>query len=427
MPIQIITRKSITTTLKDAERTGAVKYVWDSDLTGFGVRISPKGKVTWLVQKSVGTRGSRNHIRVVVGHLPSMSLEDARLRVGQTILDIANGIDVQSAKRERKSGLQERLNSITLRTAFDEYLADRAGNRRRSKSERYANEIRQKFEHSVIPRLGASTRIALITKADIRDILKAHKDAGHYVAARNLFAQLRPFFNWCVHEEYLAVSPCVGVVPPAAPPEREHKLNSVEIVALWSVADSVPVIGPYYRLLLLTAQRRTELAGMRWHEVNLDKAEWTIPGNRTKNGREHLVPLSTQAIAILQSFPRCSGDADYVFGRWNRSPLSGFGKAKREFDDDMQSLLGMDGLRHWRLHDLRRTAASGMKALRVFPHVIEAILNHTPSKLQRTYQLWDLHEYAEDKRDALERWGQFVLSTIPIYNTETQNRCLDHE
>jgi integrase len=400
-----LTARVIESKLKEAIAKPDGLYLWDSKLKGFGVRLSPKGRVTWLVQKSVGSRENRNHIRVVVGHMPEVSLEDARTKAGQTIVDIANGVDVQSVKSEKQAALQVRLDAMTVREAVTEYLAERRGDRRRSQSDAYEKKVRANLE-AAVEELGPSRRINTVSKADVRGVLKTRKDAGYFEAARWMFSQLRPFFDWCVHEEYLAVSPCVGVVPPSAGEECQHKLNDAEIVALWSCATAdVNMLGDYYRVLLLTAQRRTEVASMQWQELNLDKAEWIIPASKTKNGREHLVPLSPLVISILNGLPKRKL-AEYVFGKYARAPVSGFSKAKRELDAAM--LLVCPEMRPWRLHDLRRTAASGMKALKVQPHVIEAILNHTPSKLQQTYQVHDLHEYYEEKRHALSVWANRI-------------------
>lgn len=390
-----LTNRTITTQIKAALSTSNGLYLWDTNLKGFGAYVSPKGRVTWIAQKAIG-RGKGSTQRVVLGHFPGMSLEDATLKAGHTISSMASGDDVVSEVKAAKLAKVQRMVCPTIKEASSDYLDQREGD----SNSRYEIEVRQLFERQIVPELGLSTRVNEVTKADVRKAIKKRRDAGHNVAARNLYAQLRPFFSWCVHEEYITVSPCDGVVPPDVATERQHKLTDTEIVALWSVSI------PYFKVLLLTAQRRTEVASMQWQEVNLDKAEWIIPSSKTKNGREHLVPLSPAVVAILRSLPQRK-PSEYVFGKYADAPYSGYSKAKRELDAAMLIKLREDEgeLRDWRIHDLRRTAASGMAALRVQPHIVEAVLNHTASKLQRTYQVY---LYADEKREALDKWADHI-------------------
>jgi integrase len=328
-----------------------------------------------------------------------MSLEAARIEAAQTIARLAKGEDVVSQVKAAKRDKVARMVCPSIKEASSDYLDQRPGDA----SSRYERDVRHLFERQIVPELGASTRCNEVTKAHIRKLIKARKDKGHYVAARNLYAQLRPFFSWCVHEEYITVSPCDGVVAPDVATERQHKLLDAEIVALMSCAI------PYYRVLLLTAQRRTEVASMQWCELNLDRREWVIPSSKTKNGREHLVPLSPAVVSILRPLRGERKPSEYVFGKYADAPFSGFSKATRELQADMLAKLREDDAEaeqsDWRIHDLRRTAASGMAALRVQPHIIEAVLNHTVSKLQRTYQVY---LYADEKRQALELWADHL-------------------
>lgn len=391
MAIVTLTTRLIESKQKLAPKNGL--YLYDSEVKGFGARVAPTC-ITWFAQKSIG----KSTQRIVVGHYPAMSLKDARIEAGHTIIRLAKGEDVSSARAQAKQAKVQRLQCPTIKTASSDYLDQRPGDA----SSRYERDVRHLFERQIVPELGASTRVNEVTKAHIRKLIKARRDKGHNVAARNLYAQLRPFFSWCVHEEYIAVSPCDGVVAPDVATERQHKLSEAEIIALWSVSIA------YFKVLLLTAQRRSEVGSMQWQEINLDKAEWIIPASKTKNGREHLVPLSTSVVAILRSLPQRK-PSEYVFGKYVDAPFTGFSKATRELQADMLAKLREDDEEAeqsaWRIHDLRRTAASGMAALRVQPHVIEAVLNHTVSKLQRTYQVY---LYADEKREALQQWADHV-------------------
>lgn len=403
-----ITNRLLSSKIRSAITSRLSITLWDRELKGFGARISPKGRVTWLASKAIG-RGRGSTQRIVVGHYPGMPLDQARIEAGHTISRLARGEDVASLIKQAKATKVASRQCPTVKEMVTDYLKERANNPNRNAESRYEREVAQLFNCKIVPELGASKRINEISKADIKAMIRRRKDAGHHVAARNLYVQLKPFFDWCTHEELIAVSPCIGVAPLGAAKERQHKLNDDEIKALWSASGDQDLFGSFYRVLLLTAQRRGEVASMQWQEVNFDRAEWIIPALKTKNGREHLVPLSPLVVSILNAQPQRK-PSEYVFGRYPGAPMSGFSKAKRELDTEMLTKLREDDpeamLRHWRIHDLRRTAASGMASLRVEPHVIEAVLNHTPGKLVKTYQVW---QYAEERRQALGTWANHLV------------------
>lgn len=422
-----LTAKLLASQIKLSVSSRKPVTLYDTEVRGLLARISPTGRVTWAASKSLG-RGSGSNQTVVVGHYPGMSLEAARIEAGLAIARLAKGDDVASQVKARKRAKVESRQCSTLSDTVVSYLSERRGD----PDSDYEKRVKDNLE-SARDELGASTRINAVTKADIRALLKTRKDAGHFEAARWMFSQLRPFFDWCVHEELISISPCAGVKPPDVGSARQHKLNDHEIKTLilasyaFKEADeSVPIqkrerdSGPFWRLLLMLAQRRGELAGMRWREIDLAKAEWIIPGSRTKNKREHLVPLPRQAVTELRELGPRVGEADYVFGKYPTAPFSGFSKAKRELDAAMTKQTN-EVLRPWRIHDLRRTGASGMKALKVQPHIIEAVLNHTAPRLQATYQVWDVHEYADEKRESLQVWADYLSSLAIIDSLDTGN------
>jgi integrase len=126
--------------------------------------------------------------------------------------------------------------------------------------------------------------------------------------------------------------------------------------------------GPLVRLLLLTGQRRAEVAEMRWSEIDFKTRAWTLPKERAKNGVAHTVPLLPQAVEILETLPRIAGEDDLVFTSNGKTPVSGFSKAKARIDAVLPDLP------HWTFHDLRRTFASGCAKLGVNLPVIEKLL-----------------------------------------------------
>ena len=162
--------------------------------------------------------------------------------------------------------------------------------------------------------------------------------------------------------------------------------------------------GSIIRLLVLTGQRRDEVGAMRWSEVNPDKALWTIPKTRTKNGREHTVPLSGEAVAILRGVTR-RDDRDLIFGS-REGPFSGWSKAKAELDERIAGAGGE--MEPWRAHDTRRTVATRMIDLGVLPHVVEAVLNHISGHKAGVAGVYNRAVYANEKRQALEVWAERV-------------------
>jgi integrase len=183
---------------------------------------------------------------------------------------------------------------------------------------------------------------------------------------------------------------------------RDRVLSDDEIGKLIAFAqsDGYP-FGAIYQLLLLTGQRRGEVSAMRWSELDLNRRIWMIPSDRAKNGHAHEVPLSDFVLRILREVPRFL-HSDFVFTTSGRSPVSGFGRAKRRYEHAL-------GASDWRVHDLRRTAASGMARLGIPPHVIEKVLNHRTGIISGVAAIYNRYGYIEEKRDALGRWGEWVL------------------
>jgi integrase len=205
------------------------------------------------------------------------------------------------------------------------------------------------------------------------------------------------FFNWCVDADILAVSPAAGIKKPFAERSRDRVLTDDELQAVWRAADSIGYpFGTIVQLLALTGQRRGEVAGMRWDEIEGDL--WTLPKERTKNGRLHTVPLSRRAMAIIEGAPRIS---DFVFSANGEKSVSGFASPKHLID-------GLAGVTDWRLHDLRRTTASGMARLGINLPVIEKVLNHVSGSFAGIVGVYQRHEFADEKRQALQQWADYV-------------------
>jgi integrase len=187
---------------------------------------------------------------------------------------------------------------------------------------------------------------------------------------------------------------------------RDRVLDDDEIVRFWTACETLgPPFASLFRLLLLTAQRRDEVGGMRWSEIDFERCEWRIPRERAKNDKASVIHLSDFAIEILEGMPRI-GDSDFVFTTNERAPVSGFSRAKNRLD----ALMGNPP--EWTLHDLRRTGASGMARLNVPPHVVDKILNHVSGAIRGVSAIYNRYSYVEERRAALDAWARFVESLV---------------
>jgi integrase len=236
--------------------------------------------------------------------------------------------------------------------------------------------------------------------------IEARRDGLSEARARALHAALSVCFGWMLRHRRIDVNPCVGVWRPRPPAARDRVLSNDEIKAFWKAADVVG--GPFgaaLKLLLLTGSRLNEIAGLRWEEVSGDGSHVSLPGSRTKNRKEHVVPLSPLARDIITSQSRVEG-CSYVFSTNDRSPISGWSKAKAKLDEKMEVSTP------WRLHDLRRTAVTGMAELGIAPHVVEAVVNHISGARAGVAGTYNRSELLAERRAALKRWAAHVAGLV---------------
>jgi integrase len=269
-------------------------------------------------------------------------------------------------------------------------------------------------------------RIQEIARRDLIELLDGIVDEGKPYAANRTLAAIRKLFNWCCERDMLTTSPCAGVKPPGAETSRDRILSDDEIRWLWKASEGQGYpFGPLAQLLLLTAQRRDEVAGMMARELDVDKpgAVWIIPRDRAKNDTENLVPLSTAAVEIIEGLPQIAGKPGFVFTTTGESHVTGYSRAKHRLDREMLALARQEAaergadpekvtIPRWTLHDLRRTAASGMARLGQPVHVVEAALNHRSGTIRGVAAVYNRYSYADEKRRALEAWGRFIADLV---------------
>jgi integrase len=276
----------------------------------------------------------------------------------------------------------------------------------RSNRPRTAAETARLLQQHVLPQL-RGRKINEISRRDILDVLDKVVDNGAPISANRTLAAVRKLFNWCVSRDIIAVSPCAGVKPPTPERARDRVLSDDELVRVWRAAEKIGgPFGALVQLLALTGQRRDEVAGMRWDELSPDVHLWTLPRGRVKTDQGHEVPLSAAATAILKSIPRIT-DSPFVLTTNGTAPSSGYSKGKRKLD----ALLPSD-MPAWRLHDLRRTVASGMARLGINLPVIEKVLNHSSGSFAGVVSVYQKHSFADEKRAALDSWSQHIERVV---------------
>lgn len=376
----------------------------DASCRGLYLVVQASGKKSWAVRCRL--RSGRS-IKKTIGPWPAFGLEAAR--------DAA-----EEAIRAAKRGEDPRVRSgILVEDAVADWL------RRDQAKNRSAAEVERIFDKKV---LDLSSRpcwrgraLEEITRADCRELIEAVADRGAPTTSRRLHAHLHKFFRWCVGVGLIATNPMAEMPKLGKEVSRDRVLTDAELGLIWrSAPDLGYPFGPAVQLLILTAARRDEIMSLRWSEVDVDTAEIRLPGERTKNGRPHVIPLSPSALDIVQSLPSLTVDGEdspFVFTTTGRSRASGTSRAKARLDKmvaerAIQEAADNGGnpvrVEAWRIHDLRRTAATRMAELGVEPHVVEALLNHVSGFRAGVAGTYNRAAYAEPKRAAVEAWAHHV-------------------
>jgi integrase len=335
-------------------------FVWDEALEGFGLRLRRSGdglRRTYVVQYRIGARRSR---RITVGPAERFTPAQAREAARKILARVSLGHDPQGERRE-----QREQSALTFAGVVTDYLADRQPELRPASykvATLYLTGAYFKPLHHMP--LGTIKRSDVATC--IRAIVRNHS-ASTASAARN---NLSPFFAWAISQGLLGdgANPVDGAARPTTPAPRDRVLSNDELVAIWRACDEDD-FGKIVRLLILLGSRRREIGGVRWSEIDLTTGTWTLPKERSKNHHAHTITLPPAALAIIEAVPRTS--RDHLFGDHSAAGFNVWDHYKKALD---QRLAGT--VKPWRLHDLRRTAATRMADIGILPHLIEAALNH---------------------------------------------------
>jgi integrase len=390
---------------------------------GLYLVVGVSGAKSWAYRYRLG--GKPRKWTLPKGY-PELGLADARREAADAAKKVARGIDPAGLQAETREA--ERARRFVFSVVAREYL-DRVAKHMRTGDvvERYllgpapAPAGQKRRGKPAPPFVLASWQerdIRSITKRDVREALDALEARGAPIMANRLLARLKPFFAWCVERDILEASPAATLSKPAAERSRDRVLTDDELRAVYRAAEHVGYpFGDAVRMLILTGQRRSEVLEAEWREFDLDAGTWTIPRERSKNDNAHVVHLSAPMLEILRGLPRIAGEgqkaARFLFTTTGATPFSGVTKALERLEEAAGDFMP-DGeeLAPWRLHDLRRTFASGCARLGVPVHVTEKALNHTGGSMGGIVAVYQRHDFLDERRRALEAWGSFVLSLV---------------
>ena len=381
--------------------------VFDTEVRGFGIRKFAGGAAYYFVKythegkqrrQSLGevTRGNLRAMRLLASEVKS------RARAGQDII-----AEKQAAETRAEAEREATKNRKTLGTLVTEYLTARKGALR----QRSYLEVQRHLRTQWLP-LHARD-IKTIIRADVVAVLDAlERDSGK-VAADRARVSLSTLFMWAIDRGYCDTTPMLNIKARSVNGARERVLTEAELVEIWRTCLDNDY-GRIVRLLILTGQRKSEIGDLLWVEVNVADRQVELPSVRTKNKRPHVVPLSTEALALL--LPR-RGDRAHVFGRRAGTGFSGWSKAKRELDARIAMLRKKRGISEtmpsWTIHDLRRSFVTHVLEKRLaLPHVAEACVNHISGHKAGVAGIYNRAEYSTEKCVAVEMWARWIKEIV---------------
>jgi integrase len=375
------------------------QYHWDEYLRNFAVRVSHTGRRVYICV--VRVHGAKP-VWVTLGPVDVLTISQAREMAREKMLMGLQGINPNHQRRQQLAVEQAvaDASAYSLKTMFGEYLEQYKVARRATTYAQTERLLNLFLETSGLADRPASD----ITQKE----LKAYGNAvqAGQVGEKERWNRVKAVgtaYAWAIERDRIdAPNPAAHIKRPetARPKARKRILKDGEgeIVRFWNACEPLGTpVTQMFRLLLVLGQRLTETSELRWSELDLPNRVWTLPEHRTKNGHEHIVPLPPMAITILSSM-RPLGKCEYVFSLDGRKPVQGISHFKRRVADAM-------GVDDWRLHDLRRTCATGLQRLGVRLEVTEAILNHVSGSKAGIVGIYQRHDWAEEKIEAMARWS----------------------
>jgi integrase len=316
--------------------------------------------------------------------------------------DVAKGLNPKAERSKAKAEAErERADAVlTFAALVDEWASMHLASRRPRYAAEAVRAIRTIFAGMML------RPASKITRADAVNSLDRLVKAGKATTAARVMAYARAAYSWAYKRGKVASNPFQGLPIAPATTSRERVLSDVEVSAVWEATEGLSCLWrAFYRIALLTLQRRQEVAGMRWSELSDDRSLWTIPGSRMKNGKSHDVHLSQAAQNVLCDMPR-RDNCDFVFSSTGRTSISGFSKAKVDLDGELAKL--GKPLAAWVLHDFRRTGVTALVRQGFDSIICDKLLAHQPVKLAGVAGVYQRHDFATERARALDFWAAYV-------------------
>jgi integrase len=356
----------------------------DSVVGGLWLRITDTNVRSWSILYR--RPGRTAPARVTLGRWPGITCAAARKTAKSVLASVADGQDPAAERREKRHANGDLVEQVSA-----EFIARRF----RSRGLKSTAEAEAMLANHVLP-FWAGRRIGSISRHDVLTVLDKLADRGWPRAANKVRQLLRQLFKWAKGRGLVTTDPTEGVDKPFKEQSRDRVLTDQELAAIWTAsADLGWPWTPYVRLLVLLGQRRTETAAMRWSDIDLQGRVWNVPAEATKMGRARVLPLPEAAVELLEAMPRL--ESDFVFG----SKLTAFAVMKRKLDQ-------LSGVTGWRLHDVRRSFATGHQRLGTRLEVTEELLGHVSGSRSGIVSVYQRHRYADEQRQALGRWADHV-------------------
>ncbi len=405
------------------------QFIWDNNLAGFGLKITPKGGKTYVYQYRVARPGQAAQTaakRYTIGRHGALTPDQARSRAKELAAMVQMGIDPRQAE----------LDEIAAKDAEKKAAAEKERVENELAFDRIAEVWLDQYEHEKGRRPASVRQARLVVDKHLKPALESKPlphigreelqpiidaiPAKQKAMRRTVFAYASILFGWAAKRGMIQGNPLTAMERPSAPKARDRVLSDEELAAVYRAAEKARhPFGAFFRLLILTGQRRSEVAGMRWQELNRAEAIWTIPPDRAKNDTAHIVPLSPAALAEID---RLAGVGNAAEPRWpnkgfavtttGKSGVSGISKAKLALDAAIAKRRDDAPLEDWRIHDLRRTLATGLQRLGVRFEVTEAVLNHVSGAKSGVAGVYQQHDWKDEKRSALDAWARHVASIV---------------
>ena len=372
------------------------RIFWEDGQTCLGLRVSSSGKKSFIYMYRYQGRPRM----MTLGQYPVLTLADARVQLAKAKAQLAQGIDPGAIHAQDKA---EHRGAPTLKQLADEYII------KRSKTKKAWVEEKRILEKDVLPKW-RNHKAKDIKRRDILLLLDKIVERGSPIMANRTLGVLQRMFKFGIGRDILESNPCSVIERPGEESQRDRVLSAKEIKKFWFGLEKCEMAGGTklaLQFLLISLQRKGEVAQSEWKEFDLKSGWWTIPKGKTKNGLPHRVYLSPTSLSLLRETKELSGDSIYLFpsprGKGNKPITS------RSLSQALLRNQKNIGIEHFIPHDLRRSASSHMTGSGIPRSVVQKILNHIEQGVTAVY---DRYSYDKEKRNAMMKWDRRLQAIL---------------